>query len=582
MRGLIAAAVLTAALGALPASVSASGPVDGTFGTRGWAATGGYPDNDGVMTSLFVLPDDRILVTGAGDDEGSSTGFLDGFTSAGRGIRFGYSESFGFPNQLHFVPRALINLSAGRLASAGGLYSDEEAPLGPSGDVVDDAEQLALRFHTSAGEPDFSVGPGGLVRTSLAGNALAIVTAGADRVVAGGFARQKGQPQFALASYTTDGRPDPAFGRDGTVVTPVPGTSSSEVNALLRQGDGRLIAVGSAVQTGSQRRLVAIARYLPDGALDPSFGNGTGLATFQILIARCTPRCDRFHYGGGRAAVLQPGPGGEKVVIAVGIPITVLAGYYGYLLPNRERFVLARLDPGGSLDPSFGRSGLVDIDFATAARVGKLVRLPDGRLLVAGSAGEHFALARLSPSGQFDRSFGGTGRTCLDSPLADGPYGVSGLGVQRDGRVIAGGWSPAGPSGAPGFTTRAVTVTRLRRRFTQPVGCFDFGFINNYRHARVSVVLARRVRLGLLIERYAGQRTVRVGVVPLGSPGPGALQMRWNGRVGDRLLGKGCYDAALVVLDHRGRIRGRLGSKDFQVRVRNLDCGGEAERSDPS
>ena len=81
-----------------------------------------------------------------------------------------------------------------------------------------------------------------------------------------------------------------------------------------------------------------------------------------------------------------------------------------------SRLVVYRLNSDGSLDPSFGQDGLVElpqanrgeIDHASAVQVE-----PDGRVMVAGSTRsssfESLILIRLLASGQFDESFGGSG-----------------------------------------------------------------------------------------------------------------------------------------------------------------------------
>ena len=61
-----------------------------------------------------------------------------------------------------------------------------------------------------------------------------------------------------------DGSLDRAFGRNGVVVTPFSG--NVEVDALAIDASGRIVAAGG----GSG--YFALARYTPNGALDPTFG----------------------------------------------------------------------------------------------------------------------------------------------------------------------------------------------------------------------------------------------------------------------------------------------------------------------
>jgi len=102
----------------------------------------------------------------------------------------------------------------------------------------------------------------------------------------------------------------------------------------------------------------ALARFLPNGALDPSFGGGGFVTT---------------NFGGvdeANAILLQPD---GKIV---------LAG----TTSNGGDFALVRYASDGSPDPGFGSSSLVTTSFGFGVdRPNAIVRRPDGRLLVAGS-----------------------------------------------------------------------------------------------------------------------------------------------------------------------------------------------------
>ena len=61
---------------------------------------------------------------------------------------------------------------------------------------------------------------------------------------------------------------DPTFGTDGIAQTDV--GSGTGANDLVLQPDGKIVLVGSPPYGGN----MALARYLPDGSLDPTFGSG--------------------------------------------------------------------------------------------------------------------------------------------------------------------------------------------------------------------------------------------------------------------------------------------------------------------
>lgn len=71
---------------------------------------------------------------------------------------------------------------------------------------------------------------------------------------------------------------DPSFGAGGTVETPI-GTTASATGVAV-QSDGKIVAGGtSSVRSGNNYlSAFALARYLPNGTLDASFGSG-GVST---------------------------------------------------------------------------------------------------------------------------------------------------------------------------------------------------------------------------------------------------------------------------------------------------------------
>lgn len=72
---------------------------------------------------------------------------------------------------------------------------------------------------------------------------------------------------FALARYRPDGDLDSSFGSEGKVLTRFGPDGSAQANAVEILPGGGLIVAGSV--GGS----AGLARYLPDGSLDPSFSS---------------------------------------------------------------------------------------------------------------------------------------------------------------------------------------------------------------------------------------------------------------------------------------------------------------------
>jgi uncharacterized delta-60 repeat protein len=228
---------------------------------------------------------------------------------------------------------------------------------------------------------------------------------------------------FAVARFLTDGTLDRSFG-DGGVVRTMFAQCGCRAYDVAVQRDGRIVAVGWRFRYGDAQDddLFAVARYLPDGRLDRSFSRD-GLASID------------FGFGDDVAHAVAVQPDG-KIVVA------------GHGTRNRYRteddFAFVRFRRDGALDRGFGGDGLVTVDFGgrryDAAHA--LAVQPNGAIVAAGSSGGReaapgIALLRLRRDGSLDRTFGSGGRR-LTSPSAHGGYSHAVL-RQPDGRIVVAG-----------------------------------------------------------------------------------------------------------------------------------------------
>ncbi len=77
---------------------------------------------------------------------------------------------------------------------------------------------------------------------------------------------------FASPSTAGPGALDPSFGSGGIVVTDFNGSIDDAAFAVAVQPDGKILAAGYVFSSAATNYEFALARYLPDGSLDPSFG----------------------------------------------------------------------------------------------------------------------------------------------------------------------------------------------------------------------------------------------------------------------------------------------------------------------
>jgi len=220
---------------------------------------------------------------------------------------------------------------------------------------------------------------------------------------------------LALASTVAwaGGDPDTTFGTNGRTTTEF-GGAFDRVQDLAVDGQGRVVGVG----TGTSSNRHALARYLPNGQLDPTFGNGgTQVTTLDFS-------------SGGRGVI--PLPDG-KILVAVG-------------LRSPRNFAVMRLLDSGALDPTFGVGGIAEYPGAQQARVAALAVQPDGKIIIGGydliGTDWNWVIGRFTAEGQPDTDFGTGGTTVINfgRPEISAPidFLVSML-LLPDGKILAGG-----------------------------------------------------------------------------------------------------------------------------------------------
>ena len=378
-----------------------AGALDPAFGMGGEVVDA----RGSAAHAVAVQADNKILVAG----DGPLTRYnADGTPDA----TFGTGGQVAVPFQAYAVT----------------VQADGKILVGGTTRTVPANSTFALARYNTDGSPDASFGTGGLVTTSFDTTVGAVVYAlavapGGKIVAAGSASTLSGLgEEFGVARYNADGSLDSAFAAGGKEILVAPdfGFDSrppvrrfplDEAHGLAVYSDGRIVLAGTAgfqYDTAPQYRHFALARLLPDGSTDPSFGSGGWVGT---------------DFGGdveGAAAVaLLP----DGHLLAAGTQ-GVFYPYVPYVY-NRSGVGLARYNADGSPDPSFGLGGKVATDFGGQldSAAGLAVQA-DGKIVVAGTHADdttasEFALARFFADGSPDTRFagGGVGGAAFGNPV---------------------------------------------------------------------------------------------------------------------------------------------------------------------
>jgi hypothetical protein len=102
-----------------------------------------------------------------------------------------------------------------------------------------------------------------------------VVSADDDGILVGGDDRTTSPSRLFLARFDRDGVPDATFGAGG-VVTDATVAPTAGIDGIAADGAG-CIVVGGLSGVDVVTRQLALARYLPDGSPDPTFGSGGGV-----------------------------------------------------------------------------------------------------------------------------------------------------------------------------------------------------------------------------------------------------------------------------------------------------------------
>lgn len=275
-------------------------------------------------------------------------------------------------------------------------------------------------------DPSFGKNGSGVITDLDAAEARAIAVQPDGKIIVAGYV-DTGQPtfiDFVVVRYNQDGSPDYKFHDTGLTTIDFYG-DDDKAYALALQDDGKIILAGEAVNIDNSSFDFALVRLGPDGILDRTFGSdGVVLTDFADAS-----------YDSARSLVLQAD---GKIVVA-GFIATLKDGEL-----QTQDFALARYDPDGMLDTSFGTQGKVTTDFAGGFdRAQGIAIQKDEKIVVVGvtavadSEITEFGLVRYNPDGILDSSFGKEGKVTTE--FGHNENMANAIAIQPDGKILAGG-----------------------------------------------------------------------------------------------------------------------------------------------
>ena len=389
---------------------AAAGSLDPTFGTGGKVETAFA--SPAIPSTVLLQSTGKIIVVAGFNNTAMAT------------------ESFGV---VRYRPNGVLDTSFGGLgvsmaAFTNFINSPNSAAVQPDDKIVVAGEaqsadgtvsEFAVARFNANGGLDSSFGTGGKVTTNFVGvqaggvsnpaKLVLVQTDGKILVIGTASKCAKCVHYTAWARYTSNGSLDPTFGSGGTRLTNIFGGSPNAV-AELSNGDFLTIA-GST-----------IAQFSSSGALRTAVTGGT-------IAATSVGGTNVFQHDG--KYLLAQGAFGEAGIRDTDIQVFRFGCGVDWAFTN----------PPFDFGPDVPAA-----EFATA-----IVLQPDAKIVVGGtsspdSSSQSFGVARLNPDGSLDPTFGSGGK--VTTAFAGALAGVSAMVLQPDGKIVAAGQAIRNPAGA--------------------------------------------------------------------------------------------------------------------------------------
>ncbi len=437
------------------AQVHYAGSLDSSFGANGAAIIANITAN-----ALVVTTDDKLLVAGA-DSKGvivtryNKDGNIDPIFCVN-----GTDHIGNVPGYTGCYATCILLQPDGKMV-IGGAATDTTQNVY----TTTHSNYLTMRLMPN-GTLDTSFNKTGLVITDvyrLQDHIIALALQPDGKIITCGVSVDPIYGSSALTiliRYNGDGSLDTTFGNMGKLnAYPGSGATYPTGNAMFLQPDGNIVVGGT--EQDEADFYVLLMRFNTNGTFDVSFGSR------GVVKERLAYWSDGDYpcYSGVNAMQLLP----DGKILAVG-------STYG--VDTSLDFALVKYNADGTRDTTFGNDGIIKTNIGDGDIASCIAIEPDGKIVVAGRAEKPEnmqAIARYNPDGTPDGTFGKGGEVIK---LIGTQNTMNSIQIQSSGKIVLAGNMQTSSGNECGLLVRYQYDENTEGSINTP-GLFDFNIYPN-------------------------------------------------------------------------------------------------------
>jgi len=311
-----------------------------------------------------------------------------------------------------------VSTVIGTTSQVNGITTSNGQLLVAGTTTINGIQNAVVVRYNSNGTLDTTFGSTGIITflsgTSSTGNAVVVDTS--NRIVVAG---SSSSTKILLARFNTNGSPDLTFGTGGIATFTISSNTGTTTNGAVIDANGKIVVCGTTILSGKNNLFAA--RFNTNGSIDTTF-NTTGFKT------------------------LTASTGYTANSVKIDLNAKIVLGGSAQTSSTTSNFLVARLNTNGTVDTTFGTSGVTTttISGATVSVIKSIAIDSSDRVVVGGSSGSstatNFTVGRYKTTGVLDTTFGTNVNGIQITPIGSNSQ-ANAVAIDLNGQIVGSGFS---------------------------------------------------------------------------------------------------------------------------------------------